>query len=101
MKKSTNTKKINEAFKQHVLDYYDINDLRANMDAVGGVNEYHKGARLVDGGSFLVYYSEVRAFLMEVLEQTEDEAGKYSDDKSWELYKHKVSQACERLYNGK
>lgn len=101
MKKSTNTKKINEAFKQHVLDCYDINDLKANMDAVGGVNEYRKGAGLVEGGSFLVYYYEVKDFLMEVLEQTEDEANKYSDEKSWELYKHKVAQACERLYKGK
>ena len=101
MKSSTNTKKINKAFKQHVLNYYDINDLRADMDAVDGANEYYKGFGLVESGCFLIYYSEVRAFLKEVLEQTEDKANKYSDAKSWELYKHKVAQACEKLYKGK
>ena len=59
--------------------------------------DYQKGVYMAEGGSFLVYYTDQRDFIKKTLEQTEEEANKYTDQKVFETYKHMVGKAVERL----
>ena len=94
----TNTKKVSDRIKAHVLEYYETPEaLRRDMEAVGGFTDYHKGQNLVDGGCFLCYNFQVFEFLKEALEETDDEALKYDEVQSWNLYRHLVGKACEKL----
>lgn len=94
----TNTKQVMNAVKQHVLDFYpEIEVLKADLNTRPGFTTYHKAIELVRGGAFLCYYSQVVDFLKEALQETEQEAEKYTDEQSWELYCHLIGKACEKL----
>lgn len=94
----TNTKKVMEALKKHIGGFYGkTGDLLADMRAVGGFTPYHQGRNLAEGGAFLCYCDEQREFLREALEETHEEADRFSDDKVFELYCHLIGRACEKL----
>jgi len=97
----TNTKKVLDRMKNHLLDFYGINaDLKRDGDAVGGVNDYQKGVNLALGGCFLVYHSEVTEFLKVILKESEAEASKYDSFKSWDLYCHLCGRAYASIVKG-
>lgn len=95
----TNTRIVNRRIEEHVKEYYpNIEDLKADLNAVSSSGSaYRRGAALVDAGCFLCYNSQVADFLREVLEETEEEASEYDDASSWNLYKHLIAKACDRL----
>lgn len=97
----TNCKKVNEALKNHILSYQSIDELKSNLDAVHRPQSPRITAvaadALVMGGCFLCYYSEIRDFLKNILEETDEEANRYSDSKVWELYKALLVRTITKL----
>lgn len=59
---------------------------------------YQTALDYVEGGSMLVYYGDCRDFLKMILEQTDDESNRYSDEKVWRLYCHLVARTMANLY---
>ena len=105
MKKlNTNSNEVRKAIQEHIKNYYeDVNDLKAEVENLKGYNaiytDYHAGAYLVQGGCFLCYYSDVKDFLNGLGINPENK--EYTDEKSWELYKHLIAINIERLVNNK
>lgn len=103
-KLNTNSNEVRKAVQEHIISYYEnIDDLKAEVKNLKGYNtiytDYQAGAYMVQGGSFLCYYSDVKDFLNSLgINPTNKE---YTDEKSWELYKHLVAINIERLCNGK
>ena len=96
----TNTKKVIDGMIAHVGEFYGVSgDLCGDLEAVacGGVPVYRRGVMLAEGGCFLVYFDQVRTFLRDLLEETEAEAGRYSDNDCWRLYCHLIGRACEKI----
>lgn len=50
-------------------------------------------------GCFAVYYDEMRDLLAGWLDETPEEAARYSNDKMCELYRHLTAKAFERLHD--
>jgi hypothetical protein len=104
MKKlSTNSNEVKKAVQEHILDTYNIDDLKAEVKNLKGYNrvytDYQAGAYMVQNGRFLCYYSDVKDFLNSLGINPENK--EYTDEKSWELYKHLIAINCERLVNNK
>ena len=106
----TNSKIVRQAVRQHILDTIEINDLVTDVDnlltyvpkqnrvpaSVDGMGQY-----MVDSGYFLCYYSSAREFLKEALQETDEEANKYSDEKVWQLYRHLIGREVGWLYDNR
>jgi hypothetical protein len=105
MKKlSTNSNEVRKAVQEHIISYYEnIDDLKAEVENLKGYNtiytDYQAGAYMVQGGSFLCYYSVVKDFLNGLGINPDNK--EYTDEKSWELYKHLIALNIERLVNNK
>lgn len=54
--------------------------------------------RLWEGGHGAIYYADVRADIMEILEQPEEEAARFSDEEAWEFYLNFLSLHTVRIY---
>ena len=104
----TNSKQVKEALKAHVLEHFtkdygwDSDDTIANLkDQMKAFDylptAYAGGVEMAQGGTFLVYYGEQREFLENLLEQTEDESNKYSNDKVFKTYVHLVARQIAEL----
>lgn len=78
-----------------------LGNLREQLDSMryGGRSIYQTALDYVEGGSFLVYYGDCRKFLQEILEQTDAEAARFSDDKVWRLYCHLIARTMANLYS--
>lgn len=102
---TTNSNEVRKALQQHILSYYDnIEDLKRDIDnlkdaRLGNYTIYQASAYMVQGGNFLIYNGDVRDFLNSL--GINPQGKEYSDQKSWDLYKHLIALNCERLYNGK
>lgn len=113
----TTNKLVKTALSAHVLaNFLPVNygsdpettsalgNLREQIDAMryGNRSVYQTALDYVEGGSCLIYYGECREFLQMILEQTNEEAARYSDEKVWKLYCHLVARTIANLYtNGK
>lgn len=77
-----------------------LGNLREQIDAMRheGRSVYQTALDYVEGGSFLVYYGDCRDFLKMILEQSDDEANRYSDEKVWRLYCHLIARTMANLY---
>ena len=107
----TTTKKVTTQLQDHVLDNFTpdnygagtvtLQNLVEQLDAMryGNHSVYHTALEYVEGGSLLVYYNDVRKFLKDLLEETEEEASQYTNDKSWHLYCHLVARTMSNLYD--
>lgn len=97
----TNSKKVMEAMKEEVLSFYNLEDLKNDLKAVRCQNQcntiYHCGYRLVEGGCFRVDNYDIHGFLLDVLEETEEEEADKYFDKSFDLYKRLIARAIEKL----
>ena len=91
----TNNKQVRASIKAHILETYenDIDNLKHDYNSQGSFNE------LVQAGCFLCYYSDVRKFLQEILEETDEEANKYDDEKVWNLYKALITMEGQKIIN--
>ena len=104
MKKlNTNSNEVRKAIQNHILDTYNIDDLKSEVENLKGYNtiytDYQAGAYMVQGGCFLCYYSDVEDFLNGLGINPENKD--YTDEKSWELYKHLIAINIERLVSNK
>ena len=93
MIKSTNNKKTIEKIQKHILEFYNVEDLKneiENLKGWGGVySDSQALEKMVEGGCFLVYFSDVRETLKDWLENLYNE--KIEDSKAWDYYKAKIS----------
>jgi hypothetical protein len=106
----TTNKVVRERLAAHVLDNFEpenygneataLENLREQLDAMqwGGRSIYQTGIDYAESGGILAYYYDCRKFLREVMEQTETEAARYSDEKVWRLYCHLVARTLAKLY---
>lgn len=106
----TNSKIVRQAVRQHILDTHQIDDLVTNVDnlltyipnqsrvpaTADGIGQF-----MVDSGYFLCYYTSAREFLKEALQETDEEANKYSDEKVWQLYRHLIGREVGWLYDNR
>lgn len=112
----TTNKKVDQALRIHVLENFaetagyerdngnptatPLSCLVSQIDYMrhGDRSIYATALDWVEGGSALVYYGEQREFLAEVLEQTDDDHAKFSDERVFKLYCHLVARTMAKLY---
>ena len=96
----TTNKEVCKKIQDHIIDCMEVEDLKANIGGLVGTlkecsNVYHTIRYMVQGGSFLIYYSDVKDFL-NGLEINPDNK-EYDDQKSWELYQHLIAREGSKL----
>ena len=112
----TNNKQVIQQLKIDVLEYFaeaagyerdngnetatPLSELVAQIDYMryGNRSVYDTALDWVQGGSALIYYDEQREYLKDLLQQTDDEANKYSDTAVFKKYCHLVARAINALY---
>ena len=112
----TNNKTVIEALRVHVLERFaesaewerdngnptatPLNCLVSQIDSMRYNNRtiYQTALDWVEGGSALVYYAEQREFLNEILEQTDSDNDKYSNNQVFATYCHLVARTMTQLY---
>ena len=60
-------------------------------------NDYEAIVYMVEGGTFLVYYDDITEYLNSLGINPENK--EYSNEKSWELYKHLIAREGVKLLN--
>lgn len=98
----TNTKKAIENAKKHFLSYYAESGkdglLRDGQAAAfWGACDYQKGVKLAEGGAFACYYWDQRDAIKEILQETQAESEKYTDDQVFKTYCHLAGRVYEKL----
>jgi len=100
----SNSKAVMDKVRNHVSSFYSsLDDLRHDALACiptikhgpESMYYYKGGSELASDGSFLIPTVDVVAFL-ESLDLNGSEK-KYTDDQSWEMYKHLCGRAVESL----
>lgn len=65
---------------------------------IGSRSIYSTAIDYVEGGSMLVYYDDCRKYLAELLQETPEEAQRFTDDQVWRLYCHLIARTMANLY---
>lgn len=65
----------------------------------GNRSIYATALDYVEGGSFLVYYTECREYLKELLQESDAEADRFTDDQVWRKYCHLMARTMSQLYS--
>ena len=93
----TTNKEVVNKIRKHILDFSNLEELKENIKGLDYVSPsiYHRAGYMVQGGSFLCYYSDVKVFLNSLGINPNNK--EYSDDKSWELYKHLIAREVEKM----
>ena len=93
----TNTKEVKNRIREHILDFYTMEELKSNIEGLDyvGYTTYAKAQYMVQGGCFLVYYVNIKDFLNGLGINPNNK--EYSDEKSWELYKHLIAREVEAM----
>jgi len=83
-----------EKFEQHVLDFYNVEDLRADANAAGYgcMTTYQKGFKMVQGGCFLISYYDQNEFFKEC-----GFTKSKNNDDTFDRYAHGIALAIERI----
>jgi len=76
------TKQQMQKVAEHINSYYGAKEF------LEGIHTYREACQSVDWGSFLIYYEDVRAFLKDLYNETEEQADKYSNGQVWNTYKN-------------
>jgi hypothetical protein len=121
----TTAKPVIEALQVHILDEFEetaeyananssdeyklthepytaLNMLKQQITAMeyGNRGTYKTALDWVEGGSALIGYDEQREFLANLLEETPEEAQRFSDDKVFRKYCHLVAREITKLVEG-
>lgn len=101
---STNSNEVRKAVQNHIMNYYEnIDDLKSQLNNLNDgrvANSIYQAALyMAQGGCFLIYYTEVKEFLNSLGINPNNK--EYSEEKSWELYKHLIAINGVRLYLNK
>ena len=95
----TNSRVVENKIKEHILDTMSLEDLKANVEGLLGSRDcltiYHTIKYMVQGGCFLCYYHQVNEFLDSL--DINPFNKKFSDEKSWDLYKHLIARVGEKM----
>lgn len=107
----TNNKQVKFDLDAHVLENFwpknygggtvGLQNLVDQIDAMRHNDRtiYQTAIDYVEGGSYLVYYYDVKDFLQKLLKETDEERARYSDEKAWHLYCHLVARHISQLYD--
>lgn len=113
----TTNKLVDQALRIHVLEQFaeparyardngkpnatPLSELVSQIDYMryGNRSIYQTALDWVEGGSALIYYTEQRDFLKEILEETESEALQFSDTQVFKKYCHLVARTMAKLYS--
>lgn len=103
----TTAKPVLNALREHILedfkDGFDTPDAVENLKhqitsmKFEGEGDYQTAKRLVEGGTFLVYYYDINNFMNEL--DINDKQKDYSDNDTWELYQHLLAREICKLIN--
>lgn len=94
----SNSKIVREKIKEHIFEYYEFDDLVGDVEAVKHPYDdtYNAAKRLVEGGCFLIYHTDVREFL-ESLNLNNKSGKTFSDDDCWQMYTHLLAREIEKI----
>lgn len=107
----TNSKQVIRQLEQDVLDNFwpknygggtvGLQNLVDQIDAMRYNDRtiYQTALDYVEGGGYLVYYYDCRAYLQKLLKQSGDQAAVYSDEKVWKTYCHLMARTIAQLYD--
>lgn len=105
----TTSKEVITKLQEHILDQFgtdygwDTDNKVANLTdqishmRVGSENNYTTAVHLVEGGTFLVYYTDVKEFLNGLGINPDNK--EYGDQDSWKLYIHLLAREISKLVN--
>lgn len=65
----------------------------------GNRSIYQTALDWVEGGSALIYYDEQREYLKNLLEESDEEAQRFSDEQVFKKYCHLVARSMAQLYS--
>jgi hypothetical protein len=90
-----NSKHVIAIVDGHIKNMYEsVNDLVADVDAVGG---YNHASQLVEDGNFLISYYDQRIFL-DNLQLNNNSKREFSDDDVFKMYVLLVTRGVQRIY---
>lgn len=97
----TNTKIVKNRIQRHIRDHgWGKKSLREQIKSLKRdprvYTDYQAGLKLVDGGSFDIYYDQVKKTLNKEF-KINPQNKKYSDDKSWQQYRHLIAREIENM----
>lgn len=69
------------------------------VSAAVASDPYNVWTLAANAGCFACYYDEARALIVKWLDETPEEAARFSNEKVWDLYIHMGAQAFERLHD--
>lgn len=94
---TTYSKDIIEANRRHILSFYTqeefVDEVRNQMK--GGKSAYQAIDRMVLGGDFLAWNDDIRQYLSSIGVKG---SRKYSNDETWNLYRHLLARDGSKLY---
>lgn len=93
--KTTYTKAVIEANQKHILSYFTPDEFVEQIRYLGRMPPYKAMEMMVDGGMFLVYHEDVRKYLSSIGVKGDR---KYTNEESWNLYKHLLARDGSKLY---
>ena len=94
----SNSKQVSELVQAHILSFYDdVKALRADVQAIALTDDstYTAAHKLVEGGNFYCYFTDVQDFLKTL--DINPKGLDYTDDKAWTLYMHLLARNIEKL----
>lgn len=94
----SNSREVMEKIRSHINDFYDLQDLIGDIEAVKLPYDsvYSAAIKLVEGGCFLIYYENIRKFLEKL--NLNNKSGKtFSDFECWEMYKHLIAREVNNI----
>lgn len=95
----TNTNIVRKKIQKHIKEYYTKKELKEQIDHMrhGSKTVYNLGIDMVQGGSFLIYYEEVKDFLNGLGINPNNK--EYENEESWKLYCRLIATNITKIYN--
>lgn len=78
-----------------------VDSMLKNRPAHCGYTRRDACKDIILGGMGLVYYGDVRRQVQEWLEQTDEEAARYDDEETWNLYVTLCAREAEAMLDGR
>lgn len=112
----TTNKQVIQQLKKDVLEYFaeaaeyardnGRPDATPSSELIGQIDYmrynnrsiYQTALDWVEGGGALIYYGEQREYLQNLLEETDEEAGRFSDYQVFKEYCHLIARTMAQLY---